>query len=159
MFRSKTYVTSITRKMTTVWRTRHSKGTAGPEGSEDLQIPSGVRGVGAEHLRKLTCLLNRNEQPNFLTSHSFFYSTLPTHTPLFCFFYLHGFGTENNPNENPYKKLVHRQQKVDLPESLLMYLKMILKEHFSIGKGCPVTPWAIYYNQSNWLGIIIVTLN
>ena len=85
MFRSKTYLTSITRKMTTAWKTRRSKGITGPEGSEDLQIPSGLRDVGAEHLRKLTYLLNKNEQANFLTSHFFFYSTLPTHTPLVCF--------------------------------------------------------------------------
>lgn len=37
------------------------KGPHWPEGSEDLQIPSGVRGVGAEHLRKLTYLLNENQ--------------------------------------------------------------------------------------------------
>jgi len=79
---------SITWKMTTAWRTRHFKGSSGlsSAGSEDLQSPLGVRGVSAEHLGKLTYLLHKNEQPNFLTSHFFCYSTLPTRTLLLLFF-------------------------------------------------------------------------
>lgn len=71
--------------MTTAWKIRCSKGTTGPQEKEDFWIPSGRRGVGAEHLRKLTYFLNKNEQQTSLlpSSFSFFSSTFPTHTHFF----------------------------------------------------------------------------
>lgn len=154
MFRSKMYVMSIMRKMTSAWRTRHSKGTVGPERCEHLQIPSGLRGAGAEHL-----LLNKNKQPNFLTSY-LFCILLPPH--IHCFVILLStwiWHWEQFKHESLWQDSAQATESRSPRKPFDGSEDDTGKNTTLFGKGYPVTPWATYCNQINWLTVIIVTLN